>query len=219
MATLTGLVSFTAGTPAVASQVNTNFTAVKNFVESITAGTNIDAGAISFVKLATDVTNRLVPVGTVHPFVGATAPTGWLLCDGATSTAGYPLLAAMVGATTPDMRGRFLLGKTASGTGSTLLGTGGSSTITASNMPSHQHTAGTLSAVAVGDHQHSESTISLGFTGQQGFTDYLVNAVSGTNTGAAGAHGHSITGSTASAGSGSEYFQPFIAVNYIVKHD
>lgn len=37
-------------------------------------------------------------------------PTGWLPCDGTTSTSGYSDLAAIVGSTTPDLRGRYILG-------------------------------------------------------------------------------------------------------------
>jgi hypothetical protein len=51
MATLNYDYSFTPNTPARASEVNSNFNKVKEFVESISNGTNIDAGAISGVKI------------------------------------------------------------------------------------------------------------------------------------------------------------------------
>ena len=50
-----------------------------------------------------------IPVGTINAYVGLTAPSGWLLCTGV-STAGYPLLAALVGANTPDLQGYFIRG-------------------------------------------------------------------------------------------------------------
>jgi hypothetical protein len=53
MATLSIPYSFVNGTTAVAAEVNGNFTAVKTFVEGIAAGTNIDAGAITFASIAT----------------------------------------------------------------------------------------------------------------------------------------------------------------------
>lgn len=52
MAIVTGLNTFTAGTPAKASEVNTNFAVVKSFVEGLSSGTNIDAGAITTSKIA-----------------------------------------------------------------------------------------------------------------------------------------------------------------------
>jgi microcystin-dependent protein len=81
---------------------------------------------------------NLVPLGGILPFAGATAPTGWLLCDGtAVSRVTYKDLFAVVGVTygvgdgsttfaLPDLRQRFPLGKAASGTGATLGEHGGS---------------------------------------------------------------------------------------------
>jgi len=48
--------TFTNGFPAIASEVNTNFAAVKAFVDGIQTGTNIDTGAI--------VDSKLAPIGT-----------------------------------------------------------------------------------------------------------------------------------------------------------
>lgn len=80
---------------------------------------------------------RFAPPGMLALWATATAPTGWLICDGsAVSRTTYADLFAVLstaygvgdGSTTfnlPDLRGRFPLGKAASGTGSTLGGTGG----------------------------------------------------------------------------------------------
>lgn len=51
MATLNGLYSFTPSTAAKASEVNTNFNAVKAFVDAITTGVNIDSSAITEAKI------------------------------------------------------------------------------------------------------------------------------------------------------------------------
>ena len=72
-----------------------------------TAG--IADSSVTLAKLATALQNFLVPVGTIAMWGGSAAPTGWLLCDG-TSTTGYTTLAGIIGATTPDMRGRFPIG-------------------------------------------------------------------------------------------------------------
>jgi microcystin-dependent protein len=80
---------------------------------------------------------RYAPCGAAALWFTATPPTGWLICDGsAVSRTTYADLFAVLGTaygvgdgtTTfnlPDLRGRFPLGKAASGTGSTLGGTGG----------------------------------------------------------------------------------------------
>lgn len=47
MATLTIPNTFTNGATIVAAEHNANFTAVKNFVDALSAGTNFDAGAIN----------------------------------------------------------------------------------------------------------------------------------------------------------------------------
>lgn len=45
--------SFTNGTVIEAGEVNSNFTAVKNFADGLGTGTNIDAGAITAAKIGT----------------------------------------------------------------------------------------------------------------------------------------------------------------------
>jgi len=91
-----------------------------------------------------------VPAGGMIMYGAATAPTGFLLCDGSlVSRATYSALFTAIsttygagdGSTTfglPDMRGRFPIGKAASGTGSTLGGTGGTIDHTHTG-PSHTH--------------------------------------------------------------------------------
>ena len=45
--------SFSNGTIIEAAEMNSNFTAVKNFVDGVAAGTNITDGAIVTAKIAT----------------------------------------------------------------------------------------------------------------------------------------------------------------------
>ena len=59
MATLTIPNSFINGTPAVATEVNANFAAVKTFCEGLSTGTNIDDGAITYSKLDANVASQL----------------------------------------------------------------------------------------------------------------------------------------------------------------
>lgn len=91
-----------------------------------------------------------VPPGGMIFYGAATAPTGFLLCDGSlVSRATYATLFGIIsttygagdGLTTfglPDMQGAFPLGKATSGTGSTLGATGGDLDHTHTG-PSHTH--------------------------------------------------------------------------------
>ena len=68
MATLNISHTFFPSTAAVASQVNDNFADVKTFAEALAAGTNIDAGAITYASLATaavdSIVNTAIATGT-----------------------------------------------------------------------------------------------------------------------------------------------------------
>ena len=192
------------------------------------ASANLVNGTVALEDLATAVVNRLVPVGTIAMYGGATAPTGWLLCDG-TATTGYTALAAIVGGTTPDLRGRFALGDNAS---LTLLATGGSTTIGTNNLPSHSHAntavlaSGTVTITDPG-HVHTingqEALSGLDFTGAMidsdspgsAYTESTASAV----TGISGTVGTAITMTNAETGGAEAYFQPHVVVNYIIKHD
>ena len=212
------------------------------------ASAGIADDAVTMAKLAAAVEAFLVPVGTISAYAGASAPTGWLLCDG-TSTTGYTALAALVGATTPDLRGKFLMGKTAAGTGSTLLGSGGSTTIAEANLPSHTHTFSATSSGQSQSHTHTVSLSDPGHThtingedatrGLDGpnyvagvlydaldnvtYTEPTASATTGITvssvSNASQDHTHTVSGTTGSTGSGTAYYQPFVAVSYIIKHD
>jgi len=106
----------------------------------------------------------LQPAGTVTAHAGATAPAGWLACDGAlVARSAYPALFAVTGerygagdgVTTfalPDLRGRFPLGAGAGPdlTPRALGDTGGEEThrLTIAEMPSHTHQGGPLKQVS-----------------------------------------------------------------------
>lgn len=93
------------------------------------------------------------PSGVINMWATATAPTGWLLCDGsAISRTTYAGLFAVLGTTygagngsttfnIPDLRTRVPVGKDATGTFATLGATGGAETVTltSAEMPSHTH--------------------------------------------------------------------------------
>lgn len=112
------------------------------------------------------------PPGMLAPFAGSSAPTGWLLCDGAAvSRSTYANLFAAIGTAygagngtstfnVPDMRGRTPVGRNA-GSFPTLGDTGGAESVTLtaaqSGLPSHGHGA-SGSTGGAGGHSHSGST-------------------------------------------------------------
>lgn len=202
-------------TVASANLVNETIVAEDIASNAVTTAKILDSN-VTLAKLASAVANALVPVGTIAPYAGTTAPTGWLLCNG-TSTTGYTALAALVGSTTPDFRGRFLIGDNDS---LTLLGTGGSTTIGTNNLPSHTHGLNTLAVDAVGDHTHASTA-----TGYEIGSSNWSPSGSASNwgydvgTAAAGGHSHTLSGALGNTGGGEAYYQPYGVVNYIIKHD
>ena len=102
---------------------------------------------------------------------------------------------------------------------STVEKTGGASTValTAAQMPSHSHDKGTLAVDSGGSHGHNLNLTKAGW-GVDGASNKVVvdstgyTALTNVGTAWAGYHGHTISGSTASAGSGSSHsnLQPYI---------
>lgn len=136
----------------------------------------------SDLALAVDaLVSRMLPPGLISPFGGATAPTGWLLCDGtAVSRTVYANLFAAIGTAwgagdgsgtfnLPDLRGRAAIGS-GTGAGLTARSVGqkaGAETIALAvgNLPSHNHggaTAGIVGGASVLSHQHTMSFYSGG---------------------------------------------------------
>lgn len=151
----------TAGDPTEAVNVVKSFTSTADQTAEVVRGyyvTRTSDGALIWleelpgpitVEFNTDeiqITPRItlddregneVQTGIITAFGGDTAPTGWLMCDGAAvSRSTYADLFAVVGtaygigdgSTTfnlPDLQQRFPLGKAASGTGASLGDTGG----------------------------------------------------------------------------------------------
>lgn len=115
-------------------------------------------------KIPNSAQGPIIPVGSLMPFAGVTAPNGWFICDGSEkSKALYPELYSIIGdlyglgATTsvfkiPDMRGRVPLGHLGTATtGNRVLSDaaaetvgqyGGSESdfILANQLPPHSHT-------------------------------------------------------------------------------
>lgn len=179
------------------------------------------------------------PPGVIQAYGGASAPSGWVLCDGAAvSRTTYAALFAVLGTSygagngsttfnVPNLQSRMPFGReTGQSANDTLGETGGARTVTLtaaqSGVPAHTHGAGTYSAASGGNHSHTEDEpVHSGVNSANG-GDWGVYSTTTGNTSTDGAHTHSLTGasasnSTASAASSHENLPPFVTVNFIVK--
>lgn len=113
-----------------------------------TTGITLNTGWV-----AVDTTGASVPTGTITQFAAASAPTGWLVCDGsAVSRTTYAALFGVIstsygsgdGSTTfnvPDLRGRVGVGYAASGGRSEVSTLGNNEGVALANRrPQHRHT-------------------------------------------------------------------------------
>lgn len=168
-----------------------------------------------------------VPSGTIAMWGTASAPTGWLLCDGTSYTvAAYGDLWAEIGDTfggdggtnfnVPDFRQRFPLGKAASGTGSTLGGTGGAidHTHVYTTVPQHTHT------ITDPGHEHKGIVAADKATtaGSTGSNDYWSGAeVASASDGETVTTGITINNAGSASPSTQSNNPPFLAINFIIK--
>jgi microcystin-dependent protein len=167
---------------------------------------------------------NLVPPGTVTQFAGATAPTGYLLCQGQSlSTTTFGNLFNVIGYTyggsgssflLPNLQNRVPVGKGPDTEFDVLGETGGAKTVTLTEaqMPSHTHTtpnhSHTFSATtnSTGSHSHGFVLQNPGWVGG-GFNAVLMSALNnqytnGGQTGGtqdAGAHTHTVSGTTSNS--------------------
>lgn len=170
-----------------------------------------------------------VPVGTMFPFAGADAPSGYLVCDGsAVSRTTYATLFDTIGTTygsgngsttfnVPDLRGRFPMGA-GTGTGLNASGTGAPSGTSQTartrgawgGEETHLLTSGES---GLPSHTH-DSAVGSGF----------VNITSGAKNLSTTGSNESITTSSATkavpaanASSRHNTVPPFVVTNYIIK--
>jgi microcystin-dependent protein len=150
-----------------------------------------------------------LPPGALMPFAGATAPSGFLLCDGsAVSRSDYSRLFAAIGTTfgsgngtstfnLPDLRGRVPVGVDGAAgrmSDNDALGQSGGQervTLTTQQIPAHTHT-----------YQRGKADAPAGAGGGGAFADWSQESA--------------VTGS-AGGGQPHENRQPYLVVNYIIK--
>jgi hypothetical protein len=189
--------------------ININHSGTGN---AITANRPIQA--TSFIGDGSQLAN-LIPSGIIMPYAGATAPGGYLVCDGAAvSRTTYAALFAAIGtnwgvgdgSTTfnlPDLRGRFLRG---------VDGAAGNdpdkATRTANNGGNVGNNVGSYQLDDFGNHTHnSNSPPPSGWRGP--------GAVGGTNV--SDGHVNNTTTAITSSSGGNETRPKNAYVNYIIK--
>lgn len=180
-------------------------------------GAEIANATIPLSALVAAVQEALVPAGTVVAYGGATAPTGWLLCDGTSyARTAFPNLFAAIStnfgtasATTfnvPDLRGRFIRGWSSLASGltrdpdstiRTAMTTGGAVGNLVGSMQLDEFKA----------HTHATTFIAAGYTAN--YNSNLEVLSNSRNNG-------STTRTSASAG-GSETRPVNVYMNYIIK--
>ena len=198
------------GTPAAptpASDTNTTQVATTEFAQSAIAA----------------AVQAALPTGVITMWSGASTaiPAGWWLCDGTN--------------TTPDLRGRFIIG--ASGTYA-VAASGGSEdvTLTTAEMPAHSHTG---TATGNGAHSHyvmNQDSVNPTTTGVILTTNYMSKTGSQATTAsnyvlggsatvansglssATGTHTHPVTTESQGDGLAFSILPPYYALCYIMKH-
>ena len=175
----------------------------------------------------------LNPEGSIMMYAAASAPTGYLLCDGSNvSRTTYSVLFAVIGTSygsgdgstfgLPNLEGRFPLGY--DGSTYLLAATGGALTDTPTLSGTNAGTALTEAQLAAHSHDTWGNTWPSGsWTGGTGTTQSSITQTSGTltttstlrtlETGSGATHTHTWPGTSTAV----DTVPPYLAVNYIIK--
>lgn len=180
------------------------------------------AGQVLTAAEMNDLLAATVPTGGVMSYISNTAPTGWLLCDGAAvSRTTYADLFTIIGTTygagngtttfnVPNLKGRVPVGRDSAQTEfDALAETGGSKThtLTSSEMPAHIHSHA---------HTHVVAGRTVNVSTGAGATALAVSGGSVALTGSGAADPGNDTTSTGGGGAHNN-LQPYLVLNYIIK--
>jgi microcystin-dependent protein len=178
-----------------------------------------------WIRLQND--SDATPTGTILPFAGSVAPSGYQLCDGSSlNRSSYSKLFAVIGTTygsadgasfkVPDLRGRTIIGAgTGSGLSTRTLGANGGAethTLTINEMPSHNHT--------INDPSHAHTS----YIGRDDGNNSNIDGQAPPGDAAANRLGAATTSSTTGisinnngGGAAHNNMQPYTVLNYIIK--
>ncbi|MFT5876901.1 MAG: microcystin-dependent protein [Dokdonia sp.] len=166
-----------------------------------------------------------VPTGSIMPFIGTTAPNGWLLCNGSTfpDNVYTANLKTLLGSTTtPNLNGMFLRG-----TGTAASGKVGPAlkAVQQDDFKEHLHLVN-INTNSAGVHTHSIKRRRNGTDGTYDKNDQYQDENSAATTNSTdlgpfsissdGNHAHNINGNSAATG-GTETRPINYGVNYIIK--
>jgi len=216
---VTGVITATAG---VTGDLTGNVTATSVLVDGVTATTQpsgTDNTTVATTAFAVALSH--VPAGAITQYGAASAPTGWLLCDGtAKSRTTYSALFAIISTTygvgdgsstfnLPDLQGNVPVGKDSSTFGS-LGDTGGAETHALSEAELAAHTHFNFADVASTDGTVSAET-QPNRASSTGLS-YYEYKIQGSSTAAT-------LGKSSSVGLGTAHqnLQPYLVINYIIK--
>jgi len=195
-------------------------------IEQLTApAAVISDEKLNHVPYAMSASNG-VPTGSIMPYLGTTAPAGWVLCDGNVLPATAKALIDMVGNNAPNLRGMFLRGAGENANAGMSANDGPAlKAMQGDEFKSHQHSSGSLVNSTNGAHNHRGTDPLLNKLVKYTGVNTAVNVDNNTgqfdliNAGEIpddGNHTHTISGSTAPIG-GNETRPVNYGVNYIIK--
>lgn len=217
----------------IASSDFVKITNTESWIKISSGGTIFAQEKLMAVPYALHAQNG-APTGSIMPYIGSSAPAGWLLCNGTTfpDTYEYAALKTLLGSTTlPDLRGMFLRGTGTNGvTGFTSYAGPNLKALQSDVTKNHTHsfTSSAATTSTNGSHSHdifidrSANTLlgglPIALTNNSGDDGYNRD---GNFIKADGNHAHTVTvtGTTdnPAGGSSTETRPVNYGVNYIIK--
>lgn len=226
------------GDPIAAAGIDPSVTVSAAMIPVVTAPTAADA--LTALGLPGALLDLLIPAGTIWPYAGTTAPTGFLLAYGQACTPTYPVLRALLVAAgspygtngvdplMPDLRSRGVVGKSNMGgvdnglwTGGTVLGAVAGSqsvTLTLATIPTGI-TSTNSGAIALTVNSTATTARGPSFAlGDGAAANYLNGGTIGTltSTGTIAVGDADVTSNNTGGGS-HENRQPSLILNAIIK--